>query len=574
MTGVPRAAGATAGSTPAAPRPPGRVATAVTAVLLGGAGLFLTPRSISTGRSDPSFYLGYALDYPDLAARYGQTYHGNRLSYLLFEMGAFRLLGPEPGYLALRWLMLAAAVAVVLRVAVPRIGWSLALPLAVLAAASPWLARQLLWTHYDGVAAVLLLVASVVLVRSRGRAAHQVAAGVLLGLVVNANLSYLLFVGSLGIAWVLTSAESPRARLGGAVRVAGGAVAIELVLSAVLRALGADGPWFIEVVPARFALRHVGDDTWFTPLPDVLRENPHLVVVAIVALLAALAARRTRRSDGGVAALAAWWLGTSSVLLLAGHVVFRAGWLGLPFYVVLLVPGTIMGLVGVAAVLRPDGEGARPVVAVSGIGWVALLLWSWWRGHVQPWTVPVGAVAAIVLLVALLRPTSRLRLAAAVVLPALALPVWASPTQVPEPGVGGHAVSEQREWDVFRAIVAVQGLVSEQIPRTRDLVFWHAAEGDDADVLRRINMVQYGQGTGRLHRDKGDLIGMPDLPPVLVDELRLRQPTTVILLAWDRRELLAGLVALGAAVPEAEQIEQRVIEGDVLDLHVALVEVG
>lgn len=541
---------------------------------LGALSVVLAPRRIWTGSSDPSFYLGYALDYGDLAARYGQTYHGNRLSYLLPEMGAFALLGPERGYLVLRAVMLAVAALTVLLVAEPRIGRSAAVVVATAAVAAPLLAQQLFWTHYDGFAAVYLLVAAALLVGGHERRWRQYGAGLVLGLVVNANLAFLLFVGALGLAWLITLGGSLGRRSAGAGRVIAGVVVTELALSAMLQRLGPDGPWFIEVVPFRFARRHVGDDTWFTPLSGVLSASPFLLVVLAVLILSVLSVRDRGPFPGrDSAVLAAWWLGISLALLLLGHGAFRAGWLGLPAYTVLLAPGVLLGLVGIASAVMRHGRLRRPVVGVAAVAW-SVVLFAAWAGSPLRWTVPLALAGTLAVCVALLRPQAAVAAALGMaLLPAIVVPARSYAPSTGAPDFAARSEGEQLEWDIFRAIVQVQAIIGDEIPRDRDLVFWHEFGDVDGDLLTRINMVQYGRGVGRLHRDKGEIIGMPELPPVLVDELLLRRPVTVILIAWERPELLEGVVTLSTRVPGARQTLQQVIEGDVRDLHVALVEV-
>lgn len=564
------------------------VGVAAFAGVLAAVGVLAAPLRIRLLKADPSYYLSYVLDYGDVAARYGQTYHGNRLSYLLIDRAAFALLGPETGYLAARWAALAVAVAVVVAVAAPRLGAIPALALAAAVGLTPWLPRQLLWTHYDGFATVHLLVAAWLLLgdpRSRWR---RVAAGVALGLVVNANLGYAVVVAT-GLAAWLVSLPGPRpARLRALGAVALGAVAIEAVLSVAVRALVGSGPWFAEWIAIRTALLIAGDPTWFLPLADAVRQNPILLLLPVLGTLALVAARRPRVGGGvDVARFGGTWLGGSLAVVLGLHLLASSGWLGSPFYVVILLPPALVAVVGLGERLRDRPADVRGRIAGRATGavllaaWIGILALLWVDGERRPAALAVAAAALVVAAAALaLRGDGRaargLRAAAVAVAPAVLLVGWAASAQVPGPGgFPDLAARERKEWTLFHAVVEVKGLVAATVPVDRDLVFWHRVDGVEGAWLREVNMAYYGGGTGRLHADRGaDPYGMPELRAEQVTSLRERSPVSIVLLGLDRAELTAGLVALATGLPDAMTVAQTVIEGDAFDLHVAVVEVG
>lgn len=562
-------------------------AVAAFAAGVAGVGILGSPLRIRLDMADPSYYLSYALDYGDVAARYGQTYHGNRISYLLIDRAAFALLGPELGYLAARWAVLAVAVAVVVAIAAPRTGRLAALALAAAVGLTPWLPRQLLWTLYDGFASVQLLIAAGLLLGDPTRRWRRVAAGVALGLVVNANLMYVVLVVT-GLAAHLVASSGPtRSRLRALGDVAIGAIAVQAVLSAVIRTLAGSGPWFAEWVAIRTALFLAGDATWFTPLAAAVDANPVLAVLPVVGLVALLAARRLGHAvDVDAARFGGAWLVGALVVILSLHAVASSSWLGGPFYVVLLLPPTVVALVGVTERLRGPG---RDPASVGGPGrpagtavlalWVAVLGLLWRNGVLRPWTLGVALLVLGAVALTVARGTAaglRGRAVAAALVPAVLLATWSAPAQVPgTDGFTDLAARERKEWTLFHAIVAVKGMVAATVPVERDLVFWHRVDEREGEWLRQINMAYYGGGTGRLHIDKGvDRFGMPELREEQFIALRERRPVSIVLLGFDRAELTAGIVALGTTVPDATTVVTDVVEGDAFDLHVAVVEVG
>ena len=558
-----------------------RVAVALGAGLMSLASLLAAPLILSVEKSDPSFYLSYALDYRSLAERFGQTYHGNRLAYLLPEMAAFRLLGPESGYLVLRWAALAAAVTTVFALARPRVGTSRAALVAAAVALTPWLPRQLLWVNYDGFSAVYLLGMALLLLRPGRSRRGDLLAGVLALLAINTNLVFTAVVGGAALGWWFACRAPWRERALRAGWMLGGAVLAEALLSVVLGLLGAEGPWLAEALAVDVALRIAGDATWFIPLPDAVARSPYLVVVLALGILAAaVPAERDRPDADGVDAArlgAVWVLSTGAVILFL-HIVMRSLWLGWPMYNVTLIAPTVVSIVGLMERLgasrddRVPGGWATSAAASAGLAWV------WSSGRLHAWTVVLAAVLilATTALVVRHRGSRPARPSPAVValLPLVLVATAASATQIPTTaGFTDLAMREAFEWDTFDRIVDVRRLVESEVGPDRDLVFWHRTDEPSAEWLRRINMAYYGTGGGRLHVRGDAATGLPGLPQAQVEAVRERAPVTVVLLALSRAELTSGLVALSTAVDGARQTATAEFPGRTYDLHVALVEV-
>lgn len=560
------------------------VGVAVISAALGSAGVLVAPVRIRLVGSDPSYYLSYALDYGDVAARYGQTYHGNRIAYLFVDRAAFALFGPEVGYLVARSLALAVAVAVVVALAAPRVGHLAAVGLGAAVAMTPWLPRQLLWTHYDGFAAVHLLVASWLLLGDPGRRWRLFAAGVALSLVVNTNLAFAVLVATGVVAWVVAVPLDRSERIAGLVRIGAGFLCSLLVLSVTVRVVVGSGPWFSEWIAIQTALFLAGDATWFTPLRAAVARNPMLAVLPVLGAGALAAARRplpsSQRPDAAL--FGGLWLTGAFTFVLALHLIASTAWLGASFYVVVFLPPVVVAMTGIAERLRIVGPVAPPSSVLAGgsilLVWMLVLAFLWRSARLQPWALGASVTALATMLAAVAtgaRAPTVLRRTGMLMMPVVLLATWAAPAQVPgTDGFPDLAAREDKEWTLFNAIRGVKGVVAANVPTDRQLVLWHRVGGREGAWLREINMAYYGGGTGRLHRDKGDdPYGMPELRAGQVTSLRERAPISVVLLGLDRSELTAGLVALATAVPDGDVVAQTVLPGATFDLHVAVVEI-
>lgn len=560
-------------------------AAASAAALLGATGVLLAPLSLRLVKADPSYYLSYILDYRDVSERFGQTYHGNRISYILFDTAFFSAFGPEWGYLTARWVLLSLAAFAVLIMAARRAGPLPALATSAAIALTPWLPRQLLWTHYDGVATVYLLLAVLLLTSERRSTPRMLLAGSLLGLFINANLAYgIIVISGLG-AWVVTAFGSRQERLRQLLGIGAGIVLSELLLSVALRVLVGEGPLLAEWIAIRTALFLAQESQSVEPMLQSLRQSPLLTLLPALGAASFIAGVRAREvRDRWLALFGGMWLLAASTAVLALHFVMDSAWIESPFYMVTFLPPSVVAAVGLLAVSRSTVDGApvragplrasAPAVLLLS-AWMLLLVILWVRGEVQYFTFPISLLSIGLLVWITLRGRSHPVRAVAVLVPLVFLSAWAGTAQVPDSReFSSLSEREVNEWTLFDAIVDIKALIAEEVPTSRDLVFWHRVEGPEGDRLRQINMAYYGGGTGRLHIDKGPgRSGMPALSPAQVASLLERRPVSVVLLGLDPREMTAGIVSIATAVPNARTSVNRTVEGVAFDVHVAVVEI-
>ncbi|MEY3019524.1 MAG: hypothetical protein RLZZ272_508 [Actinomycetota bacterium] len=572
----------------------------VAVVLLAPAlALLLTPIRISTGGLDPMTYLGYLNGYDALAVRFPQTYHGNRIAYLLVDRTAMSLLGFEAGYFAVRGVLLALAAA-----AMARIGWRLGGPaLAVLGATLvtlvPWLSRQLLWTHYDGFAATYLLLAAALLVgRRRPSPWAELGAGVLLGLAVNTNLVMFGMCGALGLAWIIARRHDPlRAVLPSVGRVVLGVALALLATSLVLSTWYPDGPFFSETVAFRFALELGSEAEFYVPMQrwigrvPVLWFLPLLVVLLAVALrwwpaasamtLAPGAGGAPSPDDAGadrrwMVEFALIWLAVMVAVMLFANFVWLRPWPRLPYYRVHLLPATLTAVLALVAVARERGGARVDRAALVGAAAIAAL---WVVGVTL---VDAARIATVVVMlglalgVALLRRPGPAPVLVGLLAPLLLVSAWGTRGLGEWEGPRSSArATAEREWDIVGIGLEMQDLIESEVPLDRNVRFWHAMEGDDVSVHLGLAAMYYGLGENNLHRRKSDeYSGMPDLEDGNVLELvESARPMTAVLLGASREDVGEGYAELvGAGLPAAVR-RSDLLEGEGLAVHVLLVDI-
>lgn len=557
----------------------GRIAVAIAVLVLPVLSVVTVRPLRRSGGLDPMFYLGYVNDYPALAARFGQTYHGNRLSYLAIDRAGALLFGIEAGYVIVRVLMLVIAAAAAAAIGRRLGGAPLALVLVALTTIVPWLVTQLMWTHYDGFTTVHALVAVAAIVAPRShRAVWQVVAGIAIALSINGNIMLLVVWAAAVPALVaLWGDERVGDALAGLGRVTAGIITGFAGLSLLLLRWYPEGPYFSETIAIRTALELAGDDTWFTPLRRAVGEAPILVALVVVVLVAWVAVLRDPgpppelRAARGAAAV---WGSVLAVALAVLHAGFSMGWLGLSYYRIYLLPAALL-LVGsvVGAALPRLGRRWAWAVAAGVVAASAAQRMLLQVGPSATWitSLVLAAAAGLTAVAVGFAPQDRRR---AVALAAAVPLLVAFATPAPRSGSSAErAARDVEETDVVRAAVALQDIVETNVPSDRTLRFWHTVEGETERTLTSLNMVYYGTGDGRLHRraDKG-FAGMPDLEDGSVIELVERdRPMTIVLLGTSRNEVSDGFGALVGAGLAARPVATAVLDGESFDVHVLLI---
>lgn len=573
-----------------------RFGVTLLALVAPAVALATIPIVVRTEGWDPMTYLGYVNDYEALAARFPQTYHGNRLSYVLVDRAFIGLMGLQPGYFAARYLFLAIAALSIAAIGRRLGGSPIAILGIVLVVFVPWLPRQLMWTHYDGFIATYLLAATALLLAPTGRrrSVAELAAGASFALTINGQFVSIAFIGAFGIAWLILRGRDPlRTLLASIGRLAAGAAIAFLALSVRLSRWYPEGPFFSETVAWRTAREITSEREFFIPIGVWIGGQRVLWAIAVLpalALLALLLRRRDELDDEArMSGLPAderrrWTAATLvwSTLVVGGwsaaYVLDLSDvtWVYLPYYRIFLLPLFVVAILVITTslVVRLGSAGRR---AIHGVSVVLLVVWL--IPGLPGRSMSVLGIAAIVAAGVGLLLAARFRvaaLAAVIAVPALAMNVWAMEGRwLGAESAAAAAETNVREWDVVRLGIELQGLVEAEVPTDRSLKFWHTVIGEDAELYTSMNMVYYGGGGQRLHRraDKG-FDGMPDLEDGNVVELVLAaRPVTIVLLGGSREELGAGYGRLVEAGLPARPGRAAVLEGARSSVHVLLVEV-
>lgn len=535
-----------------------------------------------SGGPDASFYLGHVVDLSGQAARFGQTYHGNRISYILVDRWFVATFGLEPGLLLARHVVLAAAILASYRIG---LRWAGA-PGGVLAAGSiafvPWLPRELLWTFYDGFAVTYLLVAAAALlvpVGPRARAVGEVAAGVLLAAAINANL-VLAAIATVTVLSALAARphDGPRRALLGLGRILVGWATMTAVFALLLRALYPGGEPFPDLVALRVGLEVLATTQYFTPLRELGWRLGHLAPTLAVAfsllVLMAGAGGGTVESRPLVRA-AAVHVGGVAALALTLHLVTKDTWFNAAYYTIYHLPGTVIGLVAIVAAVgrrRPE-RGLSLVAAVTlviGMAGVYALL-----PLPESFVHPVAAVGVLGAIVAPVLAGGR-RWSVTLVASMFALSglgfassLWHAGDLRERDSVASRNAAE---FDLIEHQVALKALVEDHVAADERLQFWHTTQGIDGRDLTRLNMVFYGRGEGRVHAKDGP--GMPTLSEGELTSLR-SDPPVVVLMATDPSELTVAEVVLqlagfGSTLRAAVQLDGEVVDVSIRILELAL----
>ena len=154
-----------------------------------GVALLRAPVLNQLGYVDASFYSGYGWGLDHHLKIFGFTYYGVRFPPILLIAGSSALFGPVPGYLILRWLIMAGACWSLYRCTRLYASRRVALGAALLLALNPWFVRLVLWDYVTFVALPATIAAVAVWPRGsehRGLRAAAVA-GALLAAAAFAN---------------------------------------------------------------------------------------------------------------------------------------------------------------------------------------------------------------------------------------------------------------------------------------------------------------------------------------------------------------------------------------------------
>jgi hypothetical protein len=538
------------------------------------AGLLLTVGStLNQSLVDAYVYAGYINDYPGLLERFGRTYYSTRIAFIYPARAFTYLLGLEGGYFALRFLALASAVTAVFSIGTRFYGFVSAILAAVWLSFTPWLPRSLLWTNYDGMAVVYLLVGmALLLVPVHRRLISHVAAGVSFALAVNCNLTVLAVCVLLGPGWVFFYRREGVAWLGRALlALAVGFFGTYLALALILYVQFPQYGFFFDRVTIRIAWSLLGGQTqaWFHPLSTIIwQDHTFTLLIPIIFALAVLlvgvrrsstARTTTERTDFAV--FAVYYTASIVCLALGFHFGFHDGWLSTPLYTIYFLPGCVLALIALGGEARQRGGRIFGAAALCGGAGLTLL---WWlaRDHLPVfktgsnfyfWLVVGAATVGAALALRRVAVASVMLIAGAVLLSFCMYQDKFYDIRI------GSSYDQVLEWDVYRGAVFLQQFVDASVRPSQPIGFWYSNKRELPQA--RLNAIQsmYLWDYTRVFASSRDNPGMP----VIDEEFRRRLAGRqfLALLGVSDAEADAGLAALEAAAVPYHEVKRTHFQG-------------
>jgi hypothetical protein len=440
---------------------------------------------LGINRIDPYVYAAYINDYTGTFERFGTTYYSARIAFIFPERALVALLGLEPGYLTYRFLALITAAGAVFAIARRYYGVATGVFVAAWLCFTPWLIRSLLWTHYDGIAVVyLLVVAAFILVPRRYRRGWHAAAGAALSLAVNCNFIVLAVGGVFLPSWlVLHHAESLKWKTSALACVVAGFVIGYAVLTFAFTlefpgttAFSADS----AAIATAVALLKGGSAPWFIPLPTLvlhpLETRSVILIVPLVLLGLAIFLhfygrhRSKIMKQDSFANAALLYLGSVLLLALTLHVALNHHWLATFFYNVYFFPASALVLISLAGNIEKKPQGTPTLYSGT------ILLAAVWCAASVAFSAKYEAslvyATAFFALSVVLVMIWAFRMTAVSVLGLLA--VSFSPVLAPEHRVFAMAREARFEWDVYRGAIYLQRYINALVPKTQSIGFWYS----------------------------------------------------------------------------------------------------
>ena len=531
------------------------------------------------GFLDPYVYAAYIYDYPQTLERFGQTYYSSRIAYIFLDRVFADVFGVELGYFACRLVALGCATGSVYAIAARHYSTGTAVLVAAWVCFIPWLARSLLWTHYDGFGTVYLLMALALVIAPRQhRLLAHVAAGAAYGLATNCNLLLLALGGAFAPSWwVLNHGNGLRWVGKHALAAIAGFLVTYVGLSLAYQAQFPSGGAFLETATLRTARELLGGQAanWFLPLGKFLDYKVYIPLIPLVyfGAVAALLWRHGGSIPGerrNFILASALYLGFVIAVELILHFVFSAATLSQFHYLIYFLPACALVLISLAGEWE-SAASAEERVRVYAVAAALIAVWLLRPAfpdpvkftNVWPWLIlGVATVAA-----AATRPIGSA--VATVAACAMTFAVYAS-FQQPEYDI--RRSDTQRvavEWDVFKGALFLQSFIGANVPTDQALGFWYS----NMRSRRELNSVQsmYLWGYSRLAPPTGVDLGMPHIDPNI--KAAIESKSFVALLGLDAAEVDRGLAALSAANIHYREHKRAAFDGKKWGYSLVLVDI-
>jgi len=535
--------------------------------------LFVRSDLNQAGMLDPFIYLGYSIDYSELAVRYGQTYYSTRLAHILPNAWAASLLGDTLGYYTVRYVLLVAATASIYRIGRHYAGEGQAWIVTIFFATHVWLLREIFWDYYDGTVVVWALVSIACLLPRKRDLGWHAAAGFAAALAANGSPVGLVIITAYGPAWFIERRCKTWRELGRSfgAAVAGFAACYGLLIVAMTILNPSVGWHFDEITYGMLSFMFTGGGAnYFKSLRTIFLDLgwyqslvfPFFLSISLAGLLAS---RRAGSAAHRSAIGAALFVLTLALFFALFHFLLHWGLLALHYYLIYFLPA---GVVAVASLL-----GQRQFMINRSFGLMAtfsffMLHFAFWRlayryllpaSDGQPallarLTIPL-AIASFIGAggFAALAARSRWKSLHAVLLAIAFLSSNAFFNQdIFALLLGGNREQHDFEWDVRDGALYLHRFISRDVSKNTPISFWY---GTRDNQLRSINYTY--TGGGRVSDMWGAGAQMPAIDAAVKDKLTTSTYLAVLGNDIEVERAISAIQAAGLPFDKVSQGEFR-----------------
>ena len=511
--------------------------------------LWMTP-DIQTqiGSIDTFVNTGYIHNSHSLVQRFGETYYALRVAAIAPQKLVFRLLSPETGFVAVRYLLLLVGCASIFAIVRRYFGAAPALYSALLLAFTPWYLRSITWEYVDGFAITYLLAAFACILAPRPPTyTGHFCAGAFLALAMNSNLYAIAIAGAFVpvLIYLRFSDGWRRLILDGAAAAAGFVLAYAVLAQIVNRMIPGLGLFF-EVFTFKIAgfLLSGGSESWFETLgPFIAHGNyyvlaPPVILTGGIIYTAAIWRDTTAVKSRQIVGAFSCYLALVIVVYLVNHYAFHSPRITRIYYFsYAAIPAYLLlsAMIGSSAQKLSSKQAAMVLAGAAAIG---LLVW-YLNGAVELYNhLPYLLFAAITVLFfagAAMAPRWPSFALAAVCIFGTALP------SLFYRGAGTYAELEMKdraitERDTYLGALHLIQVVERFSPPSAGAIgFWYNSELADHLLLQGI------QSTYLFEYSR-----LPSLPPTIDDRIKtvLKEKATIVLLGVGQKEIASGEGAL------------------------------
>lgn len=532
------------------------------------------------GTLDPYIYTGYINNIHDLLQRYGLTYYGVRFGLILPARAFTVALGPEPGYLALRYVLVLLAGVPLYTLVKQRMNANVAALTYCALCTSPFLARSLLWDYPDATAVPYFLAAVCLIgLDLSPRWMWDIAAGGLFGLALNSNVFVVSQIGILAVVYVGTAMvyrHPLRPSVTRVLAMVGGVLLVCFLGALYYRLLTNRWNIFSPTIGMVVWLSRGGMQKWRVPGFSWITSSPHVLLLPIQAVYCILATGLRRKPFPDTVLL--WYVTATAVFYYTHQFALNANTLQLFYYFAYSLPAVFLSMPLVflrlwAATPKRQGS-SMAAIGVTGFAlpWLAktIGLDPFARLHLSGFLGLAAATGLLLVIAVHVRMRGSLRLlavAVATLLVGLTFDAGFS-SRTYSVLVWPNKASVERERNVYRVALQFMDAVPRLDQTPGKIRFWYSNRpGNLINSVQSTYLWGYSKCNQQLPLD-------PGMPHVGSFQLTAFRDTTLKylgLIGESEHELEGGLRALTDHAIPYVSVDHRILESGDYRVHWQLI---